>query len=159
MIHIHIPIHIHMPATTPPSLDPYDSRPPLQPGDEDEGQHGNYKMMVFHGSRMVFVCFLTAPGWFSWFFMIPGWFFKILGLFLLFFTVPGWFFGTFMIIFMMLISPIDAPSVRPKPNYLHCPLCYPANKEPSKRPHITQPFLNILYLGFTEQFWLSSVRE
>ena len=59
----------------------------------------------------------------------------------------------------MLISPTDAPSVRPKPNYLHCPLCYPASKEPLKGPHITQPFLNILYLGFTEQFWLSSVRE
>ena len=63
-----IMIHIYMPATTPPSLDPYDSRPPLQPGDEDEGQQGNYKMMVFHSSMMVFVCFLTAPGWFSWFF-------------------------------------------------------------------------------------------
>ena len=34
---------------------------------------------------------------------------------------------------MMLFSPIDAPSARPKPNYLHCPLCYPASKEPLKK--------------------------
>ena len=39
----------------------------------------------------------------------------------------------FMIAIMMLISPTDAPSARPKPNYLHCPLCYPASKEPLKK--------------------------
>ena len=37
-----------------------------------------------------------VPGRFSWFFMVPGWFFMVPGRFSWFFMVPGWFFMVFL---------------------------------------------------------------
>ena len=49
-----------------------------------------------------------VPGWLSWFFMVTGWFFMVPGRFSWFFMVPGWFFmvpGRFSWLFMGVTGP------------------------------------------------------
>ena len=50
------------------------------------GFHGSRSVfMVFHSSRLVFM----VPGGFSWYFVVPGWFFMVPGECLWFFMVTG----------------------------------------------------------------------
>ena len=49
------------------------------------------------GSRSDFM----APGRFSWFFMVPGWFFMVPGRFSWFFMVPGWLFHVSRLVFFV----------------------------------------------------------
>ena len=80
--------------------------------------------MIFHGSRLVFM----VPGRFSWFFMVPVWFFMVFQNsrlvfhgFSWFLMVPGWFFMVFHVFswfqvgFSWFFSKMYPPKLYPGP--------------------------------------------